>query len=122
MLFRRKLRVTRFYRETSQGAPLKYPDALKSELYQLVGLSPNSVQHIEVLGQTVNSSTSELSDAMRAIYFLSLTPEISPHSVTLASTYWTEHRKLEREGRGEHPAERCSDYYNPKPVRQWKLD
>jgi hypothetical protein len=113
-------RGTRFYCETcGQGKPLKYFLMPKSELNQLIGQSPNSVQHIDVLGQTVNASTSELSDAMRAIYFFSITPEISPHSVTLASTYWSEHRKLEREGRVKHPAEKCSDYLNPKPIRQW---
>jgi hypothetical protein len=111
---------TRFYCEKcSRGSPLKYFLMPKSELNQLVGQSPNSVQHIELLGQTVNASTSELSDAMRAIYFFSFVPEISPHSVTLASTYWSEHRRLEREVRINHPAEQCPDYLHPKPIRLW---
>jgi len=74
------------------------------------------------LGPTINVSTFELSDAMRAIYFFSLTPEISPHSVTLASTYWSEHRRLERERRIDHPAEQCPDYLHPKPIRLWASD
>jgi hypothetical protein len=111
---------TRFYCETcGQGSPLKYFLMPRSELNQLVGQSPNSVQHIDLLAQTVNASTYELSDAMRAIYFFSLAPEISPHSVTLASTYWSEHRRLEREARINHPAEQCPDYLRPKPVRLW---
>jgi hypothetical protein len=111
---------TRFYCEKCKpGSPLKYFLMPKSELNQLVGQRPNSVQHIDLLGQTIDASTSELSDAMRAIYFFSLTPEISPHSVTLASTYWSEHRRLEREGRINHPAEQCQDYLHPKPIRLW---
>jgi hypothetical protein len=111
---------TRFYCETcGQGSPLKYFLMPRSELNQLVGQRPNSVDHIDLLGSTLHVSTSELSDALRAIHFFSLTPEISPHSVTLASTYWSEHRRLEHEGRVRHPAEKCSDYLNPKPIRQW---
>jgi hypothetical protein len=94
----------------------------RSELNQLLNPGPNSVHSIELLGSTINVSTSELSDAMRAIYFFSSSAEISPHSVTLASTYWSEHRKLEREGRVNHPAEKCSDYLNPKPIRQWTAE
>jgi hypothetical protein len=39
--------------------------------------------------------------------------------VTLASTYWAEHRELERERKIDHPAERCVDYLKPKPIRMW---
>jgi hypothetical protein len=111
---------TRFYCENcGQGSPLKYFILPKSELNQLVVPGPNSVHHIDLLGITLHISTSELSDSMRAIYFFSLTPEISPHSVTLASTYWSEHRRLERERRIKHPAEQCLDYLHPKPIRLW---
>ncbi len=114
---------TRFYCENcGKGSPLKYFVMPKSELNQLVGQGPNSVHHIDLLGTTLHVSTSELSDGMRAIYFFSLTPEISPHSVTLASTYWSEHRRLERERRINHLAEQCPDYLHPKPIRLWASD
>lgn len=111
---------TRFYCENcGQGSPQRYFVLPRSELNQLIGQGPNLIHHIDLLGSTLHVSTSELSDAMRAIYFFSITPEIRPQSVTLASTYWTEHRKLEREGRLKHSAEKCDDYLNPKPIRLW---
>jgi hypothetical protein len=111
---------TRFYCENcGQGSPLKYFILPKSELNRLVGQGPNSVHHIDLLGTTLLVSTSELSDGMRAIYFFSSTREISPQSATLASTYWSEHRRLEREGRVNHTAEQCQDYLHPKPIRLW---
>jgi hypothetical protein len=111
---------TRYFCENcGRGTPLKYFVMPRSELNQFVSKRPNSVQVIDQMGTTLQVSTSELSEAERAIYFYSITPEVLPNSVTLAATYWSEHRQLEREGRLKHPAEKCPDYLNPKPVRMW---
>jgi hypothetical protein len=111
---------TRFYCENcGQGSPQKYFVMPRSELNQMIGQAPNAVHHIELLGSTLQVSTNELSENNRAIYFFSTTPDVAPQSITFASTYWTEHRRLEREGRLKHPAERCSDYVSPRPIRAW---
>jgi hypothetical protein len=85
----------------------------------LSGQGPNSVYQIDLLGATLHVSTLELSENMRGIYFFSVTPDVTPRSVTFASTYWAQHRRLERESRVDHPAERCQDYLSPKRIRLW---
>jgi hypothetical protein len=112
---------TRFFcGSCAQGTPLQYFLMPRSELNSLQNAgAPDIAYRMALLDDKIRVETDEVSDSITAYYFFSEKPEIRPVSFSLSSTYWSMHRRLEREGRIHHAAEQCPDHVYPKKLRMW---
>jgi hypothetical protein len=105
------------------GWPAEYLLFPPSELFRVQGESFHHVASLNVRQAGFEVQTHEVTLRQADFSYISAVYEFRPDfqlvAASMGDAYWDLHRTLEKEGKVDHPAERCPDRIQPLRVRTW---